>query len=259
MKNNILYLFGNELRKSKHDYMIVAVVQSLIWIASYIVSIVKYNNLYVDVSAAGLDLGTGTTVVTILDMQRFGITILAVSVIYAAFIWMREYTSGHKSIYTIMMLPQERHHIFIVKFLNAVTMFYMNLILFIAITILVCIVAPFVMKGGVFINPFTAMMHSSLATAIYMPMTFRNLLVTDVLIVAANTSLIALAFLINRFCMYKSGFAKFISVVVSISLFVFMLFMSFILVYETEVIYMAVISIVVGYFGSKYILQRLEF
>ena len=208
MKNNILYLFGNELRKSKHDYMIVAVVQSLIWIASYIVSIVKYNNLYVDVSAAGLDLGTGTTVVTILD---------------------------------------------------AVTMFYMNLILFIAITILVCLVAPFVMKGGVFMNPFTAMMHSSLATAIYMPMTFRNLLVTDVLIVAANTSLIALAFLINRFCMYKSGFAKFISVVVSISLFVFMLFMSFILVYETEVVYMAVISIVVGYFGSKYILQRLEF
>ena len=43
-------------------------------------------------------------------------------------------------------------------------------------------------------NPFTAMMHSSLATAIYMPMTFRNFLVTDVLIVAANTSLIALAF-----------------------------------------------------------------
>ncbi len=150
MKNNILYLFGNELRKSKHDYMIVAVVQSLIWIASYIVSIVKYNKLYVDVSAAGLDLGTGTTVVTILDMQRFGITILAVSVIYAVFIWMREYTSGHKSIYTIMMLPQERHHIFIVKFLNAVTMLYINLILFIAITIIVCLVAPFVMKCGVF-------------------------------------------------------------------------------------------------------------
>ncbi|MED9947969.1 MAG: hypothetical protein U0J50_06940, partial [Peptacetobacter hiranonis] len=87
MSNNILYLFGNELRKRKHDYMIVAVVQSLIWIASYIVSIVKYNKLYVDVSAAGLDLGTGTTVVTILDMQIFGITILAVSVIYSAFIW----------------------------------------------------------------------------------------------------------------------------------------------------------------------------
>ena len=130
--------------------MIVAVIQSLIWIASYIVAIVKYNNLYVDASSAGLDLGTSTTAVTILDMQRFGITILAVGVIYAAFIWMREYTSGHKSIYTIMMLPQERHHIFIVKFLNAVTMFYMNLILFIAITILVCIVAPFVMKGGVY-------------------------------------------------------------------------------------------------------------
>lgn len=259
MNNNILYLFGNELRKSKHDYMIVAVVQSLIWLASYIVAIVKYNKLYVGAAATGLDLGNGTTAVTILNMQKFGITILAVSVIYAAFIWIREYTSGHKSIYTIMMLPQERHHIFVVKFLNAVTMFYMNLILYIAITILVCIVAPFVMKGGIFINPFTAMMHSSLANDIYMPMTIRNLLVTDVLIVAANTSLIALAFLINRFCMYKSGFAKFLSVVVSVGIFVLMLFMSFVLVYETEVIYLAAISLVVGYLGSKYILKRLEF
>lgn len=259
MNNNILYLFGNELRKSKHDYMIVAVVQSLIWLASYIVSIVRYNNLYVGASATGLDLGTGTTVVTILDMQKFGITILAVSVIYAAFIWVREYTSGHKSIYTIMMLPQERDHIFIAKFLNAVTMFYMNLILYIAITILVCLVAPFVMKGGVFVNPFATMMNSTLANDIYMPMTFRNFIVTDVLIVAANTSLIALAFLINRFCMYKSRFAKFISIVTSIAIFVLMLFMSFVLVYETEVIYLAVISIIVGYFGSKYILRRLEF
>lgn len=259
MSNNILYLFGNELRKSKHDYMIVAIVQSLIWLASYVVAIVRYNNLYVGASATGLDLGTGTTAVTIVNMQKFGITILAVSVIYAAFIWIREYTSGHKSIYTIMMLPQERHHIFIVKFLNAVTMFYMNLILYIAITILVCLVAPFVMKGGVFMNPFSVMLHSNLANDIYMPMTFRNLIVTDVLIVAANTSLIALSFLINRFCMCKSGFVRFLSVVASVGMFVLMLFMSFVLVYETEVIYLAVISIIVGYFGSKYILRRLEF
>lgn len=259
MNNNILYLFGNELRKSKHDYMIVAVVQSLIWLASYIVSIVKYNKLYVDAAATGLNLGAGTTAVTIVNMQKFGITILAVSVVYATFIWIREYTSGHKSIYTIMMLPQERHHIFIVKFLNAVTMFYMNLILFIAITIIISLIAPFVMEGGIFMNPFDVMLYSNLANEIYMPMTFRNLIVTDVIIVAANTSLIALAFLINRFCMYKSGFAKFLSVVLSVGIFVLMLFMSFILVYETEVIYLAVISIIVGYFGSKYILRRLEF
>lgn len=257
--NKLFYLFGNELRKSKNDYILVAVIQTFIWVSSYIVSIVKCNKIIEKAQNFGANTSSGVYATSVIDMGYLGITILAASVIYAFYIWAREFNSSNKSIYTIMMIPEKRESVYFVKFLNAITMFYMNLLLFIVITVLMVTIAPFVIKNGVFVNPFKILLNSNLAAEIYMPMTLRNFVVTDILIVAANTSLISFSFLINKLCSYKGGFAKFISVVISIASFVFMLFMSFVIVYEVEVIFMAIISIIVGYLGSKYILKRLEF
>lgn len=256
--NKLFYLFGNELRKSKHDYILVALIQTFIWVSSYIVSIVKCNKILERAQNFGANINSGVYATSIIDMGSLGITILEASVIYAFYIWVREFNSSNKSIYTIMMIPERRENIYFVKFLNAITMFYMNLLLFIVITILMVTITPFVIKNVIFVNPFKILLNSNLAAEIYMPMSLRNFIVTDILIVAANTSLISLSFLINKICLYKGRFAKCISVVISIIAFVFMLFMSFVVVYEIEAIFMAVISIIVGYLGSKYILKRLE-
>lgn len=249
--NKIFYLFSNELRKSKYDYLFVIIMQLIIWTGYATTSILDFNK-YNQIS------GLSIKIFQIINIDKIQLTVLMTSFLYTIFIWVKEFNLKQKSIYTIMMLPEKREYIYIVKFLNAFTMFFVNIILSIIFISCLCLIYSIVFKNGIPINPFEEIINGSMGLINFIPFTIIDFIVMDILVAASNISLISFFYLLNVFCANKKTLLKIIAGILSILGFILMLFTSLIFS-GVIVILISVTSILVCYISSKYILKNIEF
>lgn len=251
--SKIFYLFSNELRKSKYDYLFVIIAQLILWTGSSIVSIMKYSNQF-------SSLNSVSNIIDIISFGLMGFSVFIVSFLYTIFIWIREFNLKKKSIYTIMMIPEKRSNIYFVKVLNALTMYYTNIILFILFMICLIFIISISLGTGLNVNPFEEIIYTFTYIApltVFVPLTFMDLIITDIFVAISNIALISLAYLMNIFFMKKNRLLRLGTIIITIIFFLMILFVT-IFIHNKYALLISLISIIIASLGSIYILKNIE-
>ncbi|HBF6471375.1 TPA: ABC transporter permease [Clostridioides difficile] len=139
--NKLLYLINVDLRRSNKFYIAYISFFSLITLSLNLFEINKFKNSKFIMNLAIGDFGGIFYGIGILSNLGFIQSILFFGMlglfIYYIFMWKREFFSNNQSIYTLMMLPQNKFKICISKSIALITMIYGFLISQIA-TLFVC-------------------------------------------------------------------------------------------------------------------------
>ncbi|WP_300282219.1 hypothetical protein [Peptacetobacter sp.] len=257
--SKIFYLFSNELRKSKYDYLFVIIAQLILWTGSSIVSIIKYSNQF-------SSLNSVSNIIDIINFETMGFSVFIVSFLYTIFIWIREFNLKKKSIYTIMMIPEKRSNIYFVKVLNALTMYYTNIILFTLFMVCLIFIISISLGTGLNVNPFEEIIYAFVfkntilavsPLTVFVPLTFMDLIITDIFVAISNIALISLAYLMNIFFMKKNRLLRLGTIIITIIFFLMILFVT-IFIPNKYALLISLISIIIASLGSIYILKNIE-
>ncbi|WP_300276659.1 hypothetical protein [Peptacetobacter sp.] len=251
--SKIFYLFSNELRKSKYDYLFVIIAQLILWTGSSIVSIIKYSNQF-------SSLNSVSNIIDIINFETMGFSVFIVSFLYTIFIWIREFNLKKKSIYTIMMIPEKRSNIYFVKVLNALTMYYTNIILFTLFMVCLIFIISTSLGTGLNVNPFEEIIYTFtyiVPLTVFVPLTFMDLIITDIFVAISNIALISLAYLMNIFFMKKNRLLRLGTIIITIIFFLMILFVT-IFIPNKYALLISLISIIIASLGSIYILKNIE-
>lgn len=139
--NKLLYLINVDLRRSNKFYIAYISFFSLITLSLNLYGMNKLKNSQFILNLAVENFGGIFYGIGILSNLRFIKNILLFGILgmfaYYIFMWKREFFSKNQSIYTLMMLPQNRFKICISKSIALITMIYGFLISQIA-TLFVC-------------------------------------------------------------------------------------------------------------------------
>ncbi|AVD35223.1 hypothetical protein [Clostridioides difficile] len=139
--NKLLYLINVDLRRSNKFYIAYISFFSLITLGLNLFEINKFKNSKFIINLAIGDFGGIFYGIGILSNLGFIQSILFFGMlglfIYYIFMWKREFFSNNQSIYTLMMLPQNKFKICISKSIALLTMIYGFLISQIA-TLFIC-------------------------------------------------------------------------------------------------------------------------
>ncbi|AXU64363.1 ABC transporter permease [Clostridioides difficile] len=139
--NKLLYLINVDLRRSNKFYIAYISFFSLITLSLNLFEINKFKNSKFIMNLAIGDFGGIFYGIGILSNLGFIQSILFFGMlglfIYYIFMWKREFFSNNQSIYTLMMLPQNKFKICISKSIALITMIYGFLISQIA-TLFIC-------------------------------------------------------------------------------------------------------------------------
>ncbi|OFA25400.1 ABC transporter permease [Clostridioides difficile] len=139
--NKLLYLINVDLRRSNKFYIAYISFFSLITLSLNLFEINKFKNSKFIMNLAIGDFGGIFYGIGILSNLGFIQSILFFGIlglfIYYIFMWKREFFSNNQSIYTLMMLPQNKFKICISKSIALITMIYGFLISQIA-TLFIC-------------------------------------------------------------------------------------------------------------------------
>ncbi|WP_131043650.1 ABC transporter permease [Clostridioides difficile] len=139
--NKLLYLINVDLRRSNKFYIAYISFFSLITLSLNLFEVNKFKNSKFIMNLAIGDFGGIFYGIGILSNLGFIQSILFFGMlglfIYYIFMWKREFFSNNQSIYTLMMLPQNKFKICISKSIALITMIYGFLISQIA-TLFIC-------------------------------------------------------------------------------------------------------------------------
>ncbi|KPI53895.1 ABC transporter permease [Clostridioides difficile] len=139
--NKLLYLINVDLRRSNKFYIAYISFFSLVTLGLNLFEINKFKNSKFIMNLAIGDFGGIFYGIGILSNLGFIQSILFFGMlglfIYYIFMWKREFFSKNQSIYTLMMLPQNKFKICISKSIALITMIYGFLISQIA-TLFIC-------------------------------------------------------------------------------------------------------------------------
>ncbi|MFL8509878.1 ABC transporter permease, partial [Clostridioides difficile] len=126
--NKLLYLINVDLRRSNKFYIAYISFFSLITLSLNLFEINKFKNSKFIMNLAIEDFGGIFYGLGILSNLGFIQSILFFGIlglfIYYVFMWKREFFSNNQSIYTLMMLPQNKFKICISKSIALITMIY---------------------------------------------------------------------------------------------------------------------------------------
>ncbi|MFQ5010070.1 ABC transporter permease [Clostridioides difficile] len=126
--NKLLYLINVDLRRSNKFYIAYISFFSLITLSLNLFEINKFKNSKFIMNLAIEDFGGIFYGLGILSNLGFIQSILFFGIlglfIYYIFMWKREFFSNNQSIYTLMMLPQNKFKICISKSIALITMIY---------------------------------------------------------------------------------------------------------------------------------------
>ncbi|HBG9819786.1 TPA: ABC transporter permease, partial [Clostridioides difficile] len=126
--NKLLYLINVDLRRSNKFYIAYISFFSLITLSLNLFEINKFKNSKFIMNLAIEDFGGIFYGLGILSNLGFIQSILFFGIlglfIYYIFMWKREFFSNNQSIYTLMMLPQNKFKICISKSIVLITMIY---------------------------------------------------------------------------------------------------------------------------------------
>ncbi|MCC0640092.1 MULTISPECIES: ABC transporter permease [unclassified Clostridioides] len=139
--NKLLCLINVDLRRNKRFYIAYISFLSLITLGLNLFEIIKFKNSKFIINLAIEDFGGVFYGIGIIGNLRCIQTILLYGILgmftYYIFMWKRDFFSKNQSIYTLMMLPQNKFKLCISKSITLTTMVYGFLISQIA-TLFIC-------------------------------------------------------------------------------------------------------------------------
>ncbi|UWD47598.1 ABC transporter permease [Clostridioides difficile] len=139
--NKLLCLINVDLRRNKRFYIAYISFLSLITLVLNLFEINKFKNSKFIINLAIEDFGGVFYGIGVIENLRYIQTILLYGIlgmfIYYIFMWKRDFFSKNQSIYTLMMLPQDKFKLCISKSIALITMVYGFLISQIA-TLFIC-------------------------------------------------------------------------------------------------------------------------
>ncbi|MFL8674547.1 ABC transporter permease [Clostridioides sp. GD02404] len=191
--NKLLYLINVDLRRSNKFYIAYISFFSLITLSLNLYEMNKLKNSKFILNLAVENFGGIFYGIGILSNIRFIQHILFFGMlgmfVYYVFMWKREFFSKNQSIYTLMMLPQNKFKICISKSIALITMIYGFLISQIA-TLFVCkCIFNFIFKNVPIIKvPFAQDLYYSTLRSI--PVDFISFMVIYVFLLLIAISLV---------------------------------------------------------------------
>ncbi|CZR96994.1 MULTISPECIES: ABC transporter permease [Clostridioides] len=191
--NKLLYLINVDLRRSNKFYIAYISFFSLITLSLNLYEMNKLKNSKFILNLAVENFGGIFYGIGILSNIRFIQHILLFGMlgmfVYYVFMWKREFFSKNQSIYTLMMLPQNKFKICISKSIALITMIYGFLISQIA-TLFVCkCIFNFIFKNVPIIKvPFVQDLYYSTLRSI--PVDFISFMVIYVFLLLIAISLV---------------------------------------------------------------------
>ncbi|EQF25300.1 putative membrane protein [Clostridioides difficile CD160] len=154
--NKLLYLINVDLRRSNRFYIAYISFFSLITLGLNLFEMNKFKNSRFIMNLAIEDFGGIFYGIGILSNLGFIQNILFFGMlgifIYYVFMWKKEFFSKNQSIYTLMMLPQNKFKICITKSIALITMIYGFLISQIAILFICKYIFNFIFRNMPIIN-----------------------------------------------------------------------------------------------------------
>lgn len=126
--NKLLTLSNMELKRNSRFYLMYIVLFSFFSLSINLIQIIKLKKSIYSVTNIVDSFGGITYGVGILYNNHYLYPLIAIGVvgllIYSIYMWAREYTDSNKSIYTLIMIPQNKFNIYLSKMIALITMIY---------------------------------------------------------------------------------------------------------------------------------------
>ena len=151
-----MYLFDFEFKRNLKNYINIISMFCFAFIIEVVNHLINYNEIAgkalrgKDSNVLTNTIGTMSfsNIISSDDKVLFMMGLLA-CILYSVIIWKKDFNGKNKSIYTLVMLPQDKMKIYLSKFLNIICLVYMYIISF-TLTLFLCyIIMPSFMKGDV--------------------------------------------------------------------------------------------------------------
>lgn len=154
----LINLYEIEFKKNYRVYIVGITIMTLVLIFNLVSNLNDYNyvienTLRSDNIATIIGSTIFENVLTSNIKDVFIIGILS-CVFYTVIIWSVDFIGANKSIYTLLMLPQNRMYIFISKVMNIMTFIYMYMISYISTLYIANLIIPKLMSTEVIDNGF---------------------------------------------------------------------------------------------------------
>lgn len=262
--NKLIYLYDFDFKRNIKIYLAVIIAICSGLFISMVNSLKDYNYVIEDIlKNKSIENTVGLiTFENIIPDSAIVIFIvgLAICILYSFIIWNRDFYGKNKSIYTLLMLPENRMKIYLGKLLNIISFTYMYIISFTATLFVGYKLLAGKMVGDVVSYGFVQ--DTIYKFGMMIPYNFTDFIVGYVLFLIATVSFVFNVILRTKSMKNSSGLSKFLFSMTLIFLWLIIVYTTFLFsqnVMLGTMIYSS-LMIVLSLFSSRKILKdKIEF